>query len=99
MTGTGRYWMLRTGAALALCATLAACGVDGEPETPTRAAHAPAGAILMATRTDPARVFVFFRPRRYPVEPADLRAYRLLLIAAGEAAHSCFDRLTWKRSR
>jgi predicted small lipoprotein YifL len=48
MTGTGRYWMLRTGAALALCATLAACGVDGEPETPTRAAHAPAGPILKA---------------------------------------------------
>jgi hypothetical protein len=42
------------------CATLAACGVDGEPETPTRAAHALRGRSSWSTRTDPARVSEFF---------------------------------------
>ena len=45
MTDFSRKARFRVIPALALLATLAACGVDGEPETPTRSDHAPSALI------------------------------------------------------
>ena len=40
--------MFRVIPALACIAALAACGVDGEPEQPTRAEYAPTSEIIVA---------------------------------------------------
>jgi hypothetical protein len=80
------------------CATLAACGVDGEPEPPTRAAHAPAGQILMA-RALTRRAFSNFSDR------ADTRlnpqTFVLTVFCSWPLKRRIRvgDRLTWKRFR
>jgi predicted small lipoprotein YifL len=49
MRFTARFAVFRMVPAFALLTALAACGVDGEPETPTRGALLPSDVIVSAS--------------------------------------------------